>query len=277
MSFQSLKNSQDVYDEVLAIAKFQGIDGPEFQQIIQQLAKHFDFYAEFVISEFGLEVITATKGDVKSLAETALICGAAPQVIDAFTKCAYAFPGKVLGLKTYFGPYAELPSLYVRTMVPTEVGLNFLYTLPYVADFLPSLEEHIQQHPTTYYISFKGKNGNVYLKTYHIGDVQDGRKIVAKTTDGVAKANPQKEDLGFVSYRASRGKPVEVKYHLTNVGWNEVSFPNSRWQELAEFAQKNMNYQEMSYFGVLEQPNAPPDLKLYIERVGAIPTEYHVK
>jgi len=75
----------------------------------------------------------------------------------------------------------------------------------------------------------------------------------------------------------SRGKPVEVKYHLTNVSWDEVSFPSSQWQKLADFAKNNMKYQEMSYFGVLEQPEGPPDLKLYIERVGAIPTQYKAK
>ena len=129
MSTSQLSNSQDVYDEVMEIARFQGIDGPEFRQQIQQLAKHFDYYAEFVISQFGLEVITAAKGDAKGLAETALICGAAPQVVDAFVKCAVTFPGKVLGLKTYFGPDSELPSLYVRTMVPTQAALNFLYLM----------------------------------------------------------------------------------------------------------------------------------------------------
>jgi len=201
MSTPQLNNSQDVYDEVMEIARFQGIDGPEFRQKIQQLAKHFDYYAEFVISQFGLEVITAAKGDAKGLAETALICGAAPQVVDAFVKCAVTFPGKVLGLKTYFGPDAELPSLYVRTMVPTQAALNFLYTLPYVADFLPSLEGYVNQHPTMYYISFKGNDGDVCLKTYHIGDVQNGRQVVAKTIGyGDKTKNPSKEDLGFVSY-----------------------------------------------------------------------------
>ncbi len=263
-------NVRDVQSEALMIAKHQGMDIRHLQPALDDLTPHLATYAELVITKNGLEILTGTYGDVNALATIALKHGALPEAVDAYVKCSQAFPEKEKALKICFGSDANKPSMYIRTKAPMRDGLSFLESLSVLESIFTSVQKLLQRHETMYYIAFtsRGEENALCLKTYHIGN----------TTTLKDQKKCGQDELGFVSYRVTTASvEPETKHHATHVAWDDVMVRDERWKEILHFAEHIMGYKEMSYFGVVKRPAQPDELKLYVERIGAIPTDYDAR
>ena len=258
-----------VLSEVRAIAEFQNVDRAELERALGELMPHLNQYAELSLTERGVEILTGSKGEgaARSLSEIARRHGGLDSVAEAFLACDALFPGRMLGLKLCFGPDASPPSLYHRTMTPKSEALDFLASVPELANAITTLGPALEESRTVYALGFIPVRGEVGLKVYTIGDVRanlGGQPFGgARTVDG------------FVSYRVSKGitRP-EIKRYLTDTAWERVAAKGARWPALIRFVKDALGYERAAYLGLLESEGAAPELKLYIERIGAIPTEY---
>lgn len=258
-----------VRGELDSLIAFYDLDRAAVGRSIDDLAPHLHRYAEIALTARGFEILTGGKGPSAktALADIALRHGAIEPVVDAFVTCDTAFPGRMLGLKVCFGPGASAPTLYHRTMAPKEEAFAFLATLPGIAPAVPALRRALAESRTVYGLAFLTVDGEIGLKLYTIGDV---RSDLA----GAASHAPRSED-GFVSYRVSRGRAqVEIKRYLTDVSWDRVTSDGDRWPRVIDFARSALGYERAAYLGVLETEGQAPELKLYVERIGAIPTDY---
>lgn len=248
-----LQSKPAVADEVRRLARFQGVGSREVEPVLSALAPHLDTYAEVVITEQGLELITGGIGSVPAaqLAALAERFGAPNETARAWSECIAAHPTRMLGLKVCLGPDAAPPSLYVRTMCPTGEGLKWLAgriaTTP--------LADALSDNQTLYGLGFTSRHGECTIKTYTIGRLEDGT-------------------VGFNSSRVTpSGMVREHKRYWPAVPWSELPLTAWRWRRLVRFAADVLGYDVAGHFATTEREGAPDELKLYVERVGAIPTD----
>jgi hypothetical protein len=261
-----------VLDEIHALIDFYELDQAAVDRVVAELVPYLHRYAEIALTARGFEILTGAKEDhaAAALGSIARRHGALEPVIEAFLACDAAFPGRMLGLKVCFGPDASAPTLYHRMMAPKEEVFAFLASVQPAASAVPALRRALAASRLVYGLAFIPVGSEVGLKVYTIGDV---RSDLAD----VASAAPKSED-GFVSFRVAHGRAnVEIKHYLTDVPWDDLRVDGDRWPALIAFARSSLGYEKAAYLGLLEVEGQTPELKLYVERIGAIPTEYQAR
>lgn len=244
-----------VVDEVRALAALKGVTGPALESALAKLGPLLEVYAELVITEGGIEIITGGVGDraASALAELARQAGAPSTT--SFLACARRFPDRMLGLKICLGNEASLPTLYVRTLAVRSEVLAFIATLADHAVAVPALESALAENNVLYGVGFSTtSNGEPLLKTYSLADVS---ALGSKTMPG------------FVSYRTVGGDVVrEVKRYLPDLAWSDLP-AGFGYEEVRAL----VGCERVGHLGVIESRDAAPRVKLYLERVGSIASD----
>ncbi len=254
-----------VRSEIDRLAELYAIDRRGMDARLDALGPHLERYAEIVLAEDGFEVIAggAEETTARALARIAKDEGASAAA-SAFERCAAAAPGRIVGLKLCFGAWAP-PTCYVRTRWPIEEGLAFLGELPGVAAAVAPLAEALAPARVLYGLGFSGAGSELVVKTYTLGDVPDNPAIAP----GMGKA------VGFLSMRVV-GEHVSPawKRYLPDVAWQDIVAPSPRWRRIIDFAASELKYGKAGHFAVTEGEGDAPALKLYVERVGAVATDF---
>jgi hypothetical protein len=126
------------------------------------------------------------------------------------------------------------PTLYVRTVCPWAEGAAWLDQIGLDGAAVPPAR-------TLYGLGFQGD----IVKTYAL-------------TDG-----------GFVSFRLDgEGLRRERKEYRADVDWSEIAWPDSRWAALGELG-RALGFGRAGHVAL----DSGGQMKIYVERVGAIPTD----
>ncbi|MFK7929737.1 MAG: hypothetical protein AB8H79_16210 [Myxococcota bacterium] len=249
-----------VHGEVRALAAAQNLPNADVDACLRALEPHLDHYAELVVTHDGLEVITGGKGQATAiaLAKVALDNGASQSVADLFLHLQARHPKVMLGLKVELGPQASSPTLYVRTQSAVDRTLDAL--AEHVA--VPAaLRQALAHHRVLYGLGLHDEDGELQVKTYTVDTVQ---------------MNGQECD-GFVSWRLRAGVLTpEVKHYLPEVPWREISGDGDRWARLLKVGQE-LGFAKAGHVAITQVDGRPTALKLYIERVGAVPTDWSAR
>jgi hypothetical protein len=152
-----------------------------------------------------------------------------------FLGAAARFPAAILGAKIDPRRHDE-PTLYVRTVCPWDDGIAWLSR---------ALELDLSRVPparTLYGLGFQGE----IVKTYSLaGD-------------------------GFVSWRLDRGGLLgEHKEYRAEVEWSAIRWPDARWAQVGDLG-RALGFRTAGHVGT---SSGSGELKVYVERVGAIPTD----
>lgn len=153
--------------EGLRLAAALGIEPDEVWPTLQQL--DFTRYAEYVVDERGLGIISGGVGQAPSLAAIARHLGVPAVIVDRFERCAARFPGRMAWLKLRFGPDPEAATLYLHLMQPWEDVFAFLEQYPDTAAALPALRDRLGRSPLCMLLAFSHdpRSGLPVTKTYH--------------------------------------------------------------------------------------------------------------
>ena len=256
----------DVIAEARALAAWKGVPAGELERALELLAPLLGGYAELVVAERGIEIITGGVGAsvAEELAAIAASCGAPAVTLAVFAACAAAFPSVMLGVKVCLGganggpaPSAP-PTLYVRTLAPREEVLRFLAAIPHTALALDTLAAALAGSGTIYGLGFSSHGEALATKTYTIGEVAPLG----------TEARP-----GFVSYRVVRGAlSKETKRYVPDVAWNDLP----AWAKDAAEAKARVACDRVGHLGVIEGADGA-QVKLYLERIGAIPSDFSAR
>jgi hypothetical protein len=171
-----------------------------------------------------------------TLGDVPSLCAlAAPPAAARLQRATTRWPHAVSGVK--LEPCARRePTLYIRTTCPWDEALEWL------GGEVPNAE-CIPRARTLYGLGFQGET----IKTYAL------------------------TDDGFVSYRVdARGVHEEHKDYQADVPWSEIQWPDARWQAIGALGRK-LGFRIAGHVGVLS--TAAHDLKVYVERTGAIATD----
>lgn len=248
-----------VVEEVRALGQTQAVRPDELERALEDLAPHLASYAEVVLTEGGLELITGGTGAAVAagLARIADTHGAVAS--ERFLRCQEWFPDRMLGLKLCVGHAASAPTLYVRTMAPVTEVLDLVAALPHHRAAVPALARELSQNRILYGLGFgKASSGEPLLKTYTLADV---------SACGLSKRP------GFVSLRASGARVErEAKRYLPDLAWGEL--PEA--DHLARL-RSLIPVDHVGHLGVIERPGRAPEIKIYVERVGAIASDWSAR
>lgn len=247
----------DVRSELLALASFYGVDRDAVDSVLDSLGAQLDEYAEIVLCEEGFELITAGHGRsvFESFAQTVRCRGASDRVIAAFRLVHEALPDRIVALKLCLGGEPDAPSCYVRTMVGLSAGVSLLSGLEEVGLHCAALTERLRQSSTLYGVGFSGRE-TLRLKTYTLS-------VDEMTT-------------GFTSHRIDvKGLHDFPKRYEREVGWSSIRRSSSKWARVLDFAARELGYREAGHVGTWTRADAASTFKVYVERIGAIPTELH--
>jgi tetratricopeptide (TPR) repeat protein len=153
--------------EGLRLAAALGIEPEDVRPTLQQL--DFTRYAEFVVDERGLGIISGGVGQAPSLAAIARRLGVAAVIVDRFERCAERFPGRMAWLKLPFGPDPDDATMYLHLMQPWEDVFAFLEAYPDVAASLPALRDRLGRSPVCMLLAFSRdrRSGLPVTKTYY--------------------------------------------------------------------------------------------------------------
>jgi hypothetical protein len=234
------------------------------ETVADAFAPHLADYAEFVFGETGFELITGGCGAAKAaaLAQLAARYGLHPRAVHAFEALAAQFPAAMLGLKLAIEPGPTLPTLYVRTKTSAAAVLPLLRELLTVAEY-DGLGQTLQHNEVLYGLGFTG-HAAVVLKTYVIQDLQ------VFFPAQVAVATP-----GFVSYRIAEGAvQADCKYYLPDVDLAAWTPPTARLAAIREALLAEPDLRVAGNIGVHSGTQA---CKIYVEQVGAIPTDFSAR
>lgn len=245
----------EVIAEARALAAWKGVAHDELERALAALEPFLGVYAELVVAERGIEIITGGIGHgvAEELAAIAKARGAPAVTCEAFLACAAAFPPVMLGSKVCLGA-PSAPTLYVRTLAPREGVLDFLARIPEIVPALGALADALAANATIYGLGFSSRGNALVTKTYTIRDVADARP-------------------GFVSYRIVRGElSKETKRYLPDLAWGDVP----AWAKDAAEAKALVACDRVGHLGVIEGEDGP-QVKLYLERIGAIPSDFSAR
>lgn len=258
--------------ELSAVAGFYG--APE--DLVGALAPWLGSYAEIVLGETGFEVLTGGKGCAEGLASAAAGFAASAASIDRFRECDATFPGRMLGLKVDVGAgRGASPSvtLYVRTLAEIGATLSFLDG---VGCAPVGLAERLAPARTVYGLGFFSRGRDAGVKTYTVTDLTEApfRAVLA----GLQLSWPRP---GFTSHRVADSVVLhETKLYLPDVDVGTLEAATPRWREILAFAPGVFAPGTGTCtctVGITARPSGPPEMKLYVERVGAIPNDFHAR
>jgi hypothetical protein len=151
-----------------------------------------------------------------------------------FLAAAARWPAAVAGIKLDPTGYEE-PTLYLRTLCPWSEAVAWLEAaIGPAASAIPASR-------TAYGLGFQGDR----VKTY------------ALAPDG------------FVSYRLTdQGLCVEHKDYRADVAWNDIPWPDPRWSAIGALG-RSLGFEVAGHVG----DSSSGERKVYVERVGGIPTD----
>lgn len=248
-----------VMDELYALGQAQSIPRAELERALADLAPHLASYTEVVLTERGLELIVGGKGQAVAtdLARIADAHGVAAS--GRFRRCHERYPDRMMGLKLCLGPTAPAPTLYVRTMAPVAEVLDLVAALPEHREAVPELARQLAQNQILYGLGFGGAHsGTPLLKTYTLADVS-------------LLGLPAR--VGFVSLRASADVVErEVKRYLPDLAFRDLPAA-SAFAHLGPLLAAG----RIDHVGVIECSGHEPEVKLYLERVGAIASDWSAR
>lgn len=230
----------DPSEDVRRVARGYGLD---VEPLLDHLAPFLPTYLEIALDDGGFEIITGGRGVAAPLERAAEALGLARPARDAFRLAAARLPDAMLGLKVDAAGRAP-PTLYHRAMLPLDGGLALLAAIGLPPDVVAALAARLAPARTLYGLGFSTADGSLRVKTYVLDDVAGrvGFRSVRATPGGVeederryeAGADPGRTDLD-AARRAARDLDASVLGHVARSG-----------------------------------SRAP---KVYVERVGAIPTD----
>lgn len=251
-------------DEIRALAAFLGLDRARVDQALRDLEGLLATYAEVVLTGGGLEVITGGRGREAAarLAETARRHGAPAVALGAFESGVAAYPDRMAGLKLSLGPTAAGPSLYLRTLCPLGEGLDFLRSLPDAAPAAPALRRILGRSRTLYGLGFFGSRFGLGVKTYTVVDV---------AADPVL--GPGRRVPGFLSHRVEGGRLTgRFRRYVPEVPFERLSALPRDLAPAVKYAAGTLGYAAAGHVAL-----GPGGVKVYVERKGAIPTDFSAR
>lgn len=242
-----------VLSEIEDLAAVQGLDRAAVQAAVQPLAAHLGRYAELVLTETGLEVITGGRGVPLSLAAIARQHGIHERAIESFLDIAARYPATMHGVKVVLDAAPQSPSLYIRLRIPATEGAHWLHHLPEVRPHLDALTAQWGALGVLYGLGFTGTRA-LTVKSYVLGFLDHVGSV----------------DLGFISHRIGTDglSPVSKRYR-PDVPWDALAVTSPGLARIARFAEETLGYQIANHFGQRDD-----ELKIYVERIGSIPTDY---
>jgi hypothetical protein len=204
----------------------------------------------------------------EDFANWALQQGALPASVALFRSCNRHFPNRMLGVKFCFGSSTNAPSLYVKTKADIAQGLDFLKQEIGRCDAFSQLATALERNRILYGLGFFSAGRQAGIKTY--------------TLTSLATPMPIQKEIqapGFLSYRIIGGQlQKETKKYWPEIDWHDLSGMNDRWKNILAFVQNDLGYPKANQVGIIEREadgkNRPPQLKLYVERIGRIATDY---
>lgn len=229
----------DPTEDIRRLAREYGFD---VRLLLDMLAPFFGSYLELAIEDEGFEVITGGVGIARELARAAASLGLDPSAIEAFLGAAATYPDAMLGLKVDAAGRTP-PTLYHRTMLPLERGLELLACNLH-ASAIDALAARLAPARTLYGLGFTTTAGRLRVKTYVLDEVEGhvGFRSVRVTSNGV------EEDERLYEAEAPVRTDVPVARLAAHVlGVNVLGHVASSRRR---------------------------GTKVYVERVGAIPTDF---
>lgn len=250
----------NTHDEIRALARTQGLADDVVDSLLDDLSPHLDAYTELVLTVDGLEVITGGRGPrvAAALARLAARHGASTATVSTFRALQARWPLVMLGLKLELGPRASSPTLYLRTKDAVDVVLDALHDHVEIPD---GLRACLDGSRVLYGLGFHDEDGVPQVKTYTLGAVEvEGRS-----------------EPGFVSWRLRAGRlSQEVKRYVPEVPWREITGDGDRWARLLDTG-RELGFLKAGHVAITEVDGRATELKLYIERVGAVPTDWSAR
>lgn len=251
--------------EIEKIAAFYGFSREQIDEVISPLSEFFQEYCELVFASEEVELITSGKGELFAgkIRESSLRAGLAQKSVDYFTACHLHFPDVVTGIKFRFSKKGiQPPALYVRVKCKMEEAMPFLEK-QFPSEELQSLCDALKENTILYGLGFSEKRGEGYLKTYTIGEVENenGEKI-----------------KGFVSHRLLGNQFArEHKTYLPEITLSDYKTENHVVQNLIYFLVHELSYTKAGHIGILHCGNEADEYKIYVERIGGIPTDFSAR
>ena len=251
--------------EISAISAYYGLPETAIQQTAKPLATYFEHYWEMVFSETSFELITAGTGTafVEKISQAARQQGLSEETIALFRSCQQTFPDAICGLKFCFAADRQPePTLYVRTKTNVPEVLTFLGQNHSILT-VKLLQQALSHSKILYGLGFSEKQGQLYLKTYTIEAI---------------KGENSTETTGFVSHRLWNGQvDREHKAYLPEVSLYSFAPEEAGLKKLQQFLLHEMNYATAGHLGMLYQNGKLTETKIYVERVGGIPTDFSAR
>ncbi len=161
---------------------------------------------------------------------------ATPTAAARLRGAAARWPEAITGVKLELGEHRP-PTLYVRTLCPWQDGVDWLERAGIAAARVPPAR-------TLYGLGFQGD----LVKTY------------ALAPDG------------FVSYRIAGGelrRDVDHKRYRADVAWEAIAWPDARWAAIGALG-RTLGFRTAGHVGRTCEHD---ELKIYVERAGAIATD----
>lgn len=227
-------------EDVRRVARGYGL---EVEPLLALLAPFLASYLEIALDGGGFEIITGGRGVARELAGAAAALGLEAPARDAFLLAASRAPEVMVGLKVDAAGRSP-PTLYHRAMLPLGEGLALLGDVGLPIHVRGALAGRLAPARTLYGLGFSTAAGALRVKTYVLDDV-DGR-------------------VGFRSVRATAaGVEVDERVYEANADARAAELGCARRAERAL---------GVSVLGHVARSPAR-GAKVYVERVGAIPTD----
>jgi hypothetical protein len=151
------------------------------------------------------------------------------------------------------------PSLYVRSKCEKEKVFSFLLDAGVSCSVLKELSDKMISNDRCYGLGFSELDNAPLIKTY--------------TLDQVGEKNAHR--LGFRSHRLSREKMLPVwKEYLPDTPIELFDPPSRDWDELLQFLISEMRFHTAGHIGYERDIHGIAHAKIYVERKGAIPTDF---
>ena len=229
--------------EIARLARAYGLD---VRALVATLAPFLGSYLELALDDGGFEIITGGAGIAfaQPLADAAAVLGLAAPARTAFLAAAVAYPNAMLGLKVDAAGRSA-PTLYHRTMLPLDEGLRL------VAGCLPGVAAEVAARlapaRTLYGLGYTMLGAELRMKTYVLDDVAGrvGFRSVRATAHGVEDDDRR--------YEAEA--PVDASLSI---------------------ARRAANALGVKVLGHVAR-SARRGTKVYVERIGAIPTDVRAR
>jgi len=230
----------DPLEDVRRVARAYGLD---VEPLLALLAPFLPSYLELALDDGGFEIITGGRGVARELASAAASLGLEAPARDAFLLAASRAPEVMVGLKVDAARRAP-PTLYHRAMLPLGEGLALLGEEGLPEHVREALAHRLAPAQTLYGLGFSTAGGALRVKTYVLGDVA-GR-------------------VGFRSVRATAaGVEIDERVYEANADARATGLGCARRAERA------LGASVLGHVGRSPARGA----KVYVERVGAIPTD----